>query len=806
MTVMIGTRWKKLIGDVRVARGRFMLMVAAMAISSAALTTMLTCHAILTRELSRNYLDTHPASAQLLLDSVDASLIDVVRQRPGIAETEGGQTLLARAQVGPEEWASLLLFVLPDFEHWRINTVRPESGVWPPAVGSILLERAALPVTGKALGQTLTVRRGQGELQTLTIAGLVHDPALAPAWQEHAVYGYITPATLAALRWTASNQAVKIVVSGNSLDLTHVEQVSSDLSTWLQANGHAVREVRVPPPGLHPHQSQMTGALQMLLSFSVLALALGAVLAATTVWSLLAQQTRQIGMMKACGASARQIAALYGTLALALGTVAATLGVPLGFIGGCALADVSAKLFNIDIASYAVAPWLLVGAAVVCILLPALVALLPVYRAAGRTVRDLLDDHGVATAGAGDRVARFGRVLTGFRSSRVGLVLAYRNAFRRRGRLFLSLALLSTAGAMFMASLHLVSAWNGLLDEAGRDHPFDARLILSSVADQARALAAIGGDAAVRRVESWPTKGAIPTRNDGQYIVHTYPDGGHGALAVRGVPQQSNFFAHRMLVGRWLGTGDDTGVVLNQMAHSMFFPRSKPGDTISLAIPGHSARYVLLGVASEAIAPPSAFVTQSAYAALTGEDGSSTNLTVAFHQGTDADAQSKALARQLELAGMPVAAIVTEAMVRRGQGAHFYILIFALLVISAAMALVGVLGLASALSTSVVERTHEFGVMRAIGASRRAVLESVISEALFTATASYVIAVPLSLLFAFVLDVLLGRLMFQTLHLTASPLGMGLWLLTVLVGAAAASVVPALRAARLTVREALAFI
>jgi putative ABC transport system permease protein len=345
-----------------------------------------------------------------------------------------------------------------------------------------------------------------------------------------------------------------------------------------------------------------------------------------------------------------------------------------------------------------------------------------------------------------------------------------------------------------------------LLDEAGRDHPFDAQLILTSATDQARALSAIRGDTAVRRVESWATKGAIPARRDGQYIVHTYPDGGHGALTVRGVPQQSSFFAHRMLVGHWLDEGDGTGVVLNQIAHAMFFPNSKPGDTISLAIPGHSTRLELRGVASEAIAPPSAFVTRTSYMTLTGEDEASTNLTLAFQLRTDVDGQSKALSRRLEQAGVPVAAIVTEAMVRRGQGAHFYILIFVLLVISVAMALVGVLGLASALSTNVVERTREFGIMRAIGASRRAVLESVVGEALFTASASYLIAIPASLLFALALDELLGRLMFQTLHLTVSPLGMGLWLLAVLLGAAVASVVPALRAARLTVHQALAIV
>lgn len=51
-----------------------------------------------------------------------------------------------------------------------------------------------------------------------------------------------------------------------------------------------------------------------------------------------------------------------------------------------------------------------------------------------------------------------------------------------------------------------------------------------------------------------------------------------------------------------------------------------------------------------------------------------------------------------------------------------------LLLIAGVMAVVGLLGLTSSMSTSVIERTREFGIMRSIGARSRTVLLNVISE------------------------------------------------------------------------------
>src|SRR5437762_782729 len=112
---MRSPRWQKLLRDLWLTRGRTALMVLAIAVSLFGVGTVLSAYAILTPEISRNYLGTHPASATIELDRVDDALLAAVRARPGIAAAEVRETLIARVQVAPDQWRPLLLFVVPDF-------------------------------------------------------------------------------------------------------------------------------------------------------------------------------------------------------------------------------------------------------------------------------------------------------------------------------------------------------------------------------------------------------------------------------------------------------------------------------------------------------------------------------------------------------------------------------------------------------------------------------------------------------------------------------------------------------------------
>ena len=120
---------------------------------------------------------------------------------------------------------------------------------------------------------------------------------------------------------------------------------------------------------------------------------------------------------------------------------------------------------------------------------------------------------------------------------------------------------------------------------------------------------------------------------------------------------------------------------------------------------------------------------------------------------------------------------------------------------------VGLIGLGSSMSTSVIERTREFGVMSAIGALPSTVRQLVMSEGIFIAIASCVVGAVPALVLTLFMATGLGNLFFNApLPFRVSTLGIVIWIVVVVLGAALATLAAAYRASQLTVREALAYL
>jgi putative ABC transport system permease protein len=122
------------------------------------------------------------------------------------------------------------------------------------------------------------------------------------------------------------------------------------------------------------------------------------------------------------------------------------------------------------------------------------------------------------------------------------------------------------------------------------------------------------------------------------------------------------------------------------------------------------------------------------------------------------------------------------------------------------IATVGALGLMGTMSTNVLERTREIGVMRSIGASDGEVQRIVIVEGVIIGLISWLIGGALAFPAGAGLSNAVGVVLFQTpLPYTFAPGGVITWLLVVTILAGVASFLPAWNASRLTVREVLAY-
>jgi putative ABC transport system permease protein len=246
--------------------------------------------------------------------------------------------------------------------------------------------------------------------------------------------------------------------------------------------------------------------------------------------------------------------------------------------------------------------------------------------------------------------------------------------------------------------------------------------------------------------------------------------------------------------------------VLNTLATSTQLPGAQVGDTVTLTMGRRPTRWKVVGIVSDFGSQAVAYITEHEYAAVSGTTGTAAMVRVVT-DATDAAGRRAVLDRltdSLDRDGFAVEAGFTTDDLRSALDGHVFVLIEALVAIAILIGFVGLLGLGSAVSTSVTERTREFGVMAVIGATPSALRRIVAGEGVLTGIAGLLIAAVASLPLTAAFGSFLGNTAFrQPLPFTITLGPLLAWSGLTLAGALIATTAAAGRAARLSVHDAL---
>jgi putative ABC transport system permease protein len=543
--------------------------------------------------------------------------------------------------------------------------------------------------------------------------------------------------------------------------------------------------------------------LRSFVILSSLALVLAAILVAAVMAGILARQVREIGVMKTVGACSGQIARMYGVLLLALGGLSLAIGLPLGIIAAGRLSRMMADMLNFTVTSTSVPVWvyaILIGSG---LLLPLLMSWPTILRASRATVRESLANVGVSPSFGTGRLDRALAKLGGMGSPSI---LALRNAFRRRGRLLLALAMLSIGGALFITSLNVRDGWRAMADHVKTDRFYDADFLLKGPVQADRIASALSSVSGIGKFEIWGSSSIAFVQGGNDAVMRTYPDRGHGSFTLFGVPPKTEMIRFPLIEGRWLQESDIDAVVVTQRMLKEI-PGAKIGDQIVLSIDGKPTIWRLVGVALE-IGGGGAYVSSAGYAnatARSGGAGGDIRLIASADTTKERDQMVRAAERALDEAGMGIEKSVPLDRLYVAMLGHIEVPAGMLIAASVLLVLVGGLGLASMMTVNVLERTREIGVMKAIGGKPATIVKIITSECLLIGGTSWFLAVLISLPLTRILGSV-GRMEMGTaLPFTFSIVTGAIWLGLVLVIAVAASVAPASRAAKLVVRETLAY-
>ena len=783
-------RWRKVVRDLAAHKSRTAVVGLAISIGIVGAGAVLDTWALLRGATRQEFRASEPASATIRTPAIDADLLAKVRAMPEVKLAEA-RSVVAGSVYTATGWRAAMFMSGLDLESTRIGIIKAEEGEWPPRDDALVIESSSLDYAGAKVGDNLMLRVGDAATRELPVSGVARDVGLAPGWMEHIVYLFVTPRTLASLGASGEMDQLKIVVRNPSLDREQIRSVAERVRAVVESTGRKVSDIEVPAPGRHIHAAQIDSLLLTQGAFGALALVLSGFLVINLISAMLAGQVREIGMMKAVGARPAQIASMYLVLALVMGVSACVIAVPVAFIIGRQYAVFTADLLNFDITGATIPVSIFLIQIAVGALLPLAAAAIPVWRGSRISVGEALRDFGISVhAEKGTSLFRNAGGLAR------PVLLSVRNAFRKRGRMILTLSTLAMGGAVYLGAGNLRASVMSSVDTLFGAQRFDmvVRLTEPHSPDSMEVIArSVEGVAAA---EAWSGARAAVKREDGS-VGNSFP--------ITAPPGGSPMLTAAVRDGRWLKPGDTNALVINKRVVDEE-PQLRVGSIVTLVIRGKEIPFEVVGIA-ESNPSPIGYAAREFIAPISaaGRTGS----VVVQSQFAGAASQFDLIQRLRSAfgdSGFEVQS--TQLMTEQKKVVEDHLLLVAgfLGIMGKLIIIVGGLGLASTMSLGVLERTREIGVMRAIGASHRSIIAMVQIEGLVIALISWLVAIPLSAPMSVVLSRAFGRVMFPIpARLEPQVSGVLAWLAVVIVVSAVACAWPAVRALRVPTARALAY-
>jgi putative ABC transport system permease protein len=530
------------------------------------------------------------------------------------------------------------------------------------------------------------------------------------------------------------------------------------------------------------------------------------VLVSNTLMAIITQQTNQLGILKAIGGTSFTVTRIYLVGVFIYGLLALCIALPLGSLASFKITSWFLGLYNIDYNQFSLSRGATIWMVIAALAVPLVAALVPILQGAAITVRQAIASYGLGgDFGTSwiDRLAE--RIGRRFLSSVNAMALA--NTFRRKGRLALTQMVLIIAGVMFLMVMSLSSSITATLDAEFARRSHDMVISFDDLQRVDRTIALAESATGVEHAGMWLVVPATLLR-EGQKLL----DAGLGSL-LQGVPLDDPMYTPLIVEGRWLQPGDGRVIVLNKSTAEDEGIRVGDTVTLDLGIMGED-KWLVVGMYRVFVMFGGGFSTDAIYApqeavfASTKKTGRAGTLLVRTQSHTFEGVEliASQIGDLFRAHNMEIAASETLPSLRRTSDVTFSYVVIMLLVLAVIVALVGGIGLMGALWISVIERTKEIGVMRAIGAQSRTIVGMFMLEAVVQGLLSWVIAMPIALLVTPIMANALGQTLFKSqLDYAFNIQAVFAWLATILVIAALASIIPAQNATKINVRQSLTY-
>jgi len=403
----------------------------------------------------------------------------------------------------------------------------------------------------------------------------------------------------------------------------------------------------------------------------------------------------------------------------------------MAIMSGKAFSGFIAIVLNFDILTTTLPHWVIGTLILVSNSLPLIFTVISLTKASRTNVREALTDYGVTQ-----------NVKTlAFKASFLpyAVTLAIRNSRRKSSRLLVTVLSMVLGVAIFSTGFNVRQSLSDLLTGFEDSLRYDVQLVLSDSILEEDALAPFINLGNIKQFETWA---------GGQGAIQSKVLSSTKGVGVVALPWDTQLQKFDVKQGRWLADSTAVEVVMNVKALELY-DNAAIGETIELTVGGKEVVAQLVGVIDQLDLPKMYFDLTQHHRLFDNDLKVNTVLFEAVDDRYESVLELKRMIEQsIQSSDLEVLYVVSQAERVEIIYDHLNIILSCLIFLSLLVLIVSAIGMASATSINILERTREIGIMRAIGATPKDIYRIFVSEGMIISSLSIVfgliVAWPLS--------------------------------------------------------------
>ncbi|CAH0344248.1 FtsX-like permease family protein [Bacillus sp. CECT 9360] len=671
------------------------------------------------------------------------------------------------------------LIVLPNHEE-SINIVPAH-----PYKSGIYLEKTTMDYFRLKKDDMVSITLPGKAKKEVPVAGYITDYDYIPAKYSGLGRAYISPVSLKTLGLTDDKNSIQITVNSKEYEKNGAE-ILQNAKNQLKPDEITVYRTESSNDSLLLRQQMTDTVFLLLIILGSLALVLGIILVIHFFYSLTARKIQSMSILKVLGAEKKH---LWKEFSVTLGIIGSVIFlVTLLLSAGLSyyFSQYLIEELNIGVFQFEYSKDVLIIITGLSFLVPIVSGIVPITIALKvPIVQGLIHGSRPYRKGGKHKASRFSFFL-----------LSLRNAGKKRIQFITNILMLSFGGAVIIACIGLNNSLTGTVKDMQsfwkHDLEWDIRtsLNISEVTQLAKQ------SQGVLQAESWTGRSAEAELFSKEKPVSTL---------LLSVPRESKMIQPAITEGLWLDRLPKTHIVINSDFQALA-GNIQTGQSISLKVGNQERTLKIGGVIQGQLNGPVIFMASDDYHSwMPGQQPNRVIVKLDSYGKTYSSVVINNMEQLFNNNKIAIEAFDTVGNMNSRPHEIIDLVVYSLLFTGILFSVVGIVNLITAMSGNVLERTHEIGLIRAVGGPSYKIHQLFIGEGIFIAFISWIISAALSFPLQFILNQKIGEsLIHSPLHFSFSPLGVGLWLIMSLIIGCVASIIPAQKAVKQPVKHLIA--